>query len=78
MSKQIHFSKFLNKLEEYENDHGKWCSKLLTVGRQTIESVSNNIDDKQLTNLTQSFMEFVTLLTQSKSNEKNTIKPSEV
>jgi len=82
MSKQIPFSDFLSKLEEYEHLHS-WCAKLIADGRYSIQSVCNNIDSMQLTNLMDSFMKFVILLTQcdpnSLSNVKNsTLIPNEV
>lgn len=82
MSEKIHFSNFLKKVEKYENVHTVWCAKLVAHGRRTIQSVCNNIDNKQLTNLTDSFMRFISLLAQSNpsslSNEKHSFKPSEV
>lgn len=81
MSKQIIFSNFLNKLEEYENSNFVWCSELVANGRQTLLSVYNSIDTEQLTNLVESFTTFISLLTQyhsNSSNEEHVISQNEV
>lgn len=83
MSKQIIFSNFLNKLEEYENSNFIWCADLVANGRQTLLSVYNSIDNEQLTNLVESFTTFISLLTQcnpnsSLSNENNNLTQNEV
>jgi hypothetical protein len=82
MSKQIIFSNFLNKLEEYENSNFIWCADLIANGRQTLLSVFNSIDNEQLTNLVESFTKFLSLLTQynpnSLTNENNILIQNEV
>lgn len=79
MAKEINLSKFLSKVEEYENMPDLWCAKLVANGRQTIQSVCNNINNEELTNLMDSFMKFVSLLTQCNPNyTKTTLKQSEV
>ncbi|XP_025424572.1 postreplication repair E3 ubiquitin-protein ligase RAD18-like [Sipha flava] len=81
MSKQIIFSNFLNKLEEYENSNFIWCADLIANGRQTLLSVFNSIDNEQLTNLVESFTKFLSLLTQynpnSLTNENNILIQNE-
>lgn len=84
MSKQISFSIFLDQLEEYENV--LWSSKLIENGRQTFQSIYNHTDEEQLMNLMNSFIHFVSLLTQCHSNslsvdeniDENIVKPNEV
>lgn len=62
MSKQISFSNFLDKLEEYEKTI--WCTQLVANGRKALLSVYNGIDNEQLANLTDTFIDFVSLLSQ--------------
>jgi len=66
MSKQTNFSKFLSKLEDYENDI--LCIQFIASGRQILQSVYNSINNEQLTNLTDSFMKFLSLLSQYHPN----------
>ncbi|XP_022181826.1 uncharacterized RING finger protein C2A9.04c-like [Myzus persicae] len=70
-----------NVLKEYENIHAKWCAELIANGRQTLQSISNIIDNDMLINLMDSFMGFVSLLAQCNTNalsdEKITYKPSD-
>lgn len=82
MSKDISFSIFLDTLEDYENVHAVWCSELIANGRQALQSVFNHVDYEDLTNLMDSFMHFVSLLSQCNSNsfsdKKKPFIPSEV
>jgi len=79
MAKEINLSNFLSHVKEYENMHDLWCAKLVANGLQSIQSVCNNINNEELTNLMDSFMKFVSLLAQCKPNyNKSTLKQSEV
>ncbi|CAH1721118.1 unnamed protein product [Aphis gossypii] len=79
MSQQ--FLNSFNILEEYENIHAKWCAELIANGRKTLLSLRNIIDNDLLINLMDSFMKFVSLLSQCDPNslsvEKSTYKPSD-
>jgi len=68
MSKQTTFSRFLSKLEEYENTHDDMYIQLISNGRQILQSVYNKVNNEQLTNLSESFINFMSLLTQCHSN----------
>jgi len=68
MSKQTNFSNFLSKLEEYENVNDFLCIQLIASGRQILQSLYNSINNEQLTNLTDSFMKFMSLLPHYHSN----------
>lgn len=80
MSKQIIFSNFLIKLEDYEKEQASLFTEFISNGRQILQSISNSIDKDQLINLTDSFMGFLSLLSQCHpnllSNKENT--PSDV
>lgn len=68
MSKQTIFSHFLSKIEEYENMHDSLYIQLITNGRQILQTIYNSVDNEQLTNLTDSFMKFMSLLAQCHSD----------
>lgn len=79
MAKQINLTNFFKKIEDYENMQDLWCAKLVENGRQTIQSVCNNIDNQQLTSLMDSFVKFVSLLVECNPNfTKTTLKQREV
>lgn len=82
MSNQIRFSKLVSKLEEYENDHDLWCTNFVTLGRQTIQSVSNSLDNEQLSYVMYSFIKLVSILKKctpnTSSDKKNILKLNEV
>lgn len=82
MSKQVIVSNFLIKLEDYEKKQASWFTELISNGRKIFQSISNSIDEDQLKNLTDSFMGFLSLLSQCHpnllSNEENILTQSEV
>lgn len=82
MSKKLSFSIFLDQLEEYENVHALWCSKLIESGRETLQSIYNHTDKEQLIAVMNSFIYFISLLAECHSNSlldnENYVKSSEV
>lgn len=81
MSKLLTFPNFLSKLEEFEKKHTSQCAKLIENGRQIFQSICHDINKEHLTNLMESFMNFVTLLTQcytNSSEEKITLALNQV